>query len=63
LSKKQKLEVEDFERAIRNAVNNLPGLTNLSEAVYVELYRTALEVIDTGLEMREQELTREGGGS
>ena len=50
---------DDFVEAIQNAISRVPGVNNLEEAEYCELVGGALDVVLTGIKMREEELENE----
>lgn len=53
---KETIDCDVIERAIRKAVDAIPGIREITESHYCEVYLEALDVIKAGLEMRQEEL-------
>jgi hypothetical protein len=50
---------DDFERAMRLAIAEVPGVADMSEAEYCEEVAAACEAIASGVKMRLEELAEE----
>lgn len=47
------------ERAVQQAIHDIPGINDLPEAVYCEVVGSGLDAVLTGIKMREEELKTE----